>query len=184
MARGKQKGSAFEREFCKTLSHWWSGGGRSDCFWRTASSGGRATARRKKGLATANSAGDICSTDECGLPFLRAFALELKRGYNGATIADTLDRPAKAAAQTYEKWVAQAKESQLQSGSKYWMVVHKRDKRDAVVLMSRVACTALCLIARVSDLPKLELFVGEASYTLLRLDVFLNHFSPDDIKRL
>lgn len=40
---GKQKGSAFEREVCKKLSLWVTGGKQKDVFWRSAMSGGRAT---------------------------------------------------------------------------------------------------------------------------------------------
>ena len=39
----KRKGSAFERKTCRALSLWYSGGVNANIFWRTSSSGARAT---------------------------------------------------------------------------------------------------------------------------------------------
>lgn len=57
-AAAKQKGSTFEREICRRLSLWITDGKRSDVFWRSAMSGGRATVARKHG-ADVRQAGDI-----------------------------------------------------------------------------------------------------------------------------
>ena len=78
---GHNKGSSFERAICKQLSLWWTGGKRDDIFWRTAGSGARATVRRRKNCATANSAGDVCALDAEGEPFIRQILIELKKGY-------------------------------------------------------------------------------------------------------
>lgn len=139
MARAS-KGSSFERDFCRRLSIWWSEDKEQDSlFWRTASSGGRAKLRGRKGKQTASHHGDICATNGEGQPFIDMFTCELKRGYNRATIVDLLDKPARAALQTYEKWILQATESAQQAGTPYWMIVHRRDMRNAVVLMEREA---------------------------------------------
>lgn len=66
MTSGKQKGSAFERDVCKALSRWVSGGEKEDLFWRSAMSGGRATVGRKKGQEHARHAGDISATSPEG----------------------------------------------------------------------------------------------------------------------
>lgn len=55
---GKAKGSQFERDVCKALSLWVTGGLKKDCFWRSAMSGGRATVARAKGDLV-RQAGDI-----------------------------------------------------------------------------------------------------------------------------
>ncbi len=60
--RGKSKGSSFEREVCKKLSYWISGGNEDDLFWRSAMSGGRATVSAKKGKKLNRHAGDITAT--------------------------------------------------------------------------------------------------------------------------
>lgn len=58
MSNGKQKGGAFERDVCRKLSLWVSGGKQSDLFWRSAMSGGRATVARNRGESV-RQAGDI-----------------------------------------------------------------------------------------------------------------------------
>jgi hypothetical protein len=81
---GKQKGSAFEREICKALSLWISGGKREDLFWRTAMSGGRATVHFNKPLKGIKKpphirqVGDICAVAPEGHAFCEAFFIECK----------------------------------------------------------------------------------------------------------
>lgn len=90
--RGKNKGNAFERRICQKLSLWWSEGKREDIFWRSASSGGVATMRSKRGKTMAGQSGDISAIHESGMPLTRLCTVELKRGYKGASIADMCDR--------------------------------------------------------------------------------------------
>lgn len=66
MKSGKAKGSEFEREVCKALSIWVSGGTHEDLFWRSAMSGGRATVGRKQGKNHQRHAGDISATSPEG----------------------------------------------------------------------------------------------------------------------
>jgi hypothetical protein len=75
------KGGAFEREICGILSLWWTDGERDDVFGRSDSSGGRFTARMKRGKSTANMAGDITFTDIDGEPLIKAWNIETKTGY-------------------------------------------------------------------------------------------------------
>jgi len=77
------KGGSFEREISSILSKWWTGGARDDIFYRSSSSGGRFTARYKRGKQTADHHGDICSIDVCGKPLTDTFSIELKTGYSG-----------------------------------------------------------------------------------------------------
>lgn len=58
--KGHGKGQSFERWVSKKLSRWVSRGKRSDLFWRTSMSGGRATVQRKRGRVVRQS-GDICA---------------------------------------------------------------------------------------------------------------------------
>ncbi|MCL2347114.1 MAG: hypothetical protein FWC50_02515, partial [Planctomycetaceae bacterium] len=55
---------------------------RDDLFWRSSSSGGRATQRTKQGKRTANSAGDIAAMDADAQELLKIFTFELKVGYS------------------------------------------------------------------------------------------------------
>lgn len=134
------KGSKFERDLCCRLSDWWAEGQSHDdvLFWRTAGSGGRATARHGKGKKTiAAHCGDIAAVSEFGRPLTDLITFELKRGYNkqsGSTIADLFDRPDNPSAKKtrFAEWIDQAKESAERAGSPYWMIIHQRDRRECM----------------------------------------------------
>lgn len=134
------KGSNFEREICKDLSRWWTQDeDRDDVFWRSSNSGGRATVRGRKGKKTYGHAGDIAAVDPIGEPLLKFVTIEVKRGYSSHTFAALLDRPKKAAQQTWEAWIQQAIEAHERSGSFSWMIIAKRDQRERIVMMSTAA---------------------------------------------
>jgi hypothetical protein len=71
---GKQKGSAFEREVCKRLSLWVTSNRRSDVFWRSAMSGGRATIHGTQ----VQQCGDICAVAREGYQFAASWFVECK----------------------------------------------------------------------------------------------------------
>jgi len=75
---GKQKGSAFEREVCKRLSLWITGGEKEDCLWRSAMSGGRATLAKRKGVNLSRQAGDISAVAPEGHRLTDRFYVECK----------------------------------------------------------------------------------------------------------
>lgn len=77
----KSKGSSFERDICKQLSRFVSKGEKTDCFWRSAMSGGRATVAQKRGEVLNRQAGDICAVAPEGHAITDNFYLELK-AYN------------------------------------------------------------------------------------------------------
>ena len=79
---GKRKGSAFERQICKSLSLWVTNGKRSDCFWRSAMSGGRATVAFKNTNEILRVAGDICATAPEGFELCERYYFELKHYRN------------------------------------------------------------------------------------------------------
>lgn len=138
----KSKGNSFERETCKRLSLWWSGD--DDCvFWRTASSGGRATQRGKQGKKTKNHYGDIGCVDASGQALLDLFLIETKKGYNKATIHDLIDRDKNAKEQQYEEWIRKLTDGCGASGVPFWLLIHKRDRREAMVYMPLKAWAAL-----------------------------------------
>lgn len=74
---GKGKGAAFERAICKQLSLWITNGKKTDCFWRSAISGGRATVRHRKGEST-RQAGDICAVSPEAHAFTDKWFVECK----------------------------------------------------------------------------------------------------------
>lgn len=77
-AGGKAKGSSFERLVCRKLSLLCSNGKRSDCFWRSAMSGGRARIQLNKDIINQTQAGDISSISELGFWLINAYTIEVK----------------------------------------------------------------------------------------------------------
>jgi len=133
MAKGHGKGSKFEREICKILSLWWTKGKREDVFWRSTTSGARATVRNRKGQSTFGQYGDIQATDPIGQPLLDVCTIEAKRGYSSDTIAHLLDALPGNKLQVYEKFIQQAKADHKKAGSMFWMLIVKRDRREPLV---------------------------------------------------
>lgn len=125
------KGGRFEREICKQLSRWWSGNGRTDVFWRTSQSGGRATQRAKKGVGTYGSYGDIGILDPIGLPLLKRFTLELKCGNSYGGIGDLFDSTGERL--KLQKAFKQAITTHQKSGSLGWMLITRRDHKIPLV---------------------------------------------------
>lgn len=73
-----EKGGKFERLICKRLSLWVTAGENDSIFWRTPSSGGRATVQAKAGGVNVMQSGDICAVDPLGYPFVTEYFIELK----------------------------------------------------------------------------------------------------------
>lgn len=180
------KGQTFERDFSRLLSQWWSND--PDCddlFWRTAGSGARATVRGKKNKSTRGHAGDIGATDPIGKPLMDFITIELKRGYWRVTIADLLDKPGKVE-QEFERWIQKAERSKENAGSYSWIIVHKRDRREPVVIFP----DDLLRIYH-EDFPmknpyfSLMVEVSGKSYNLVgvTLTYFLDFFKPEMIRK-
>ena len=77
MVNGKAKGSQYERDICKLLSLWVSAGEKTDLYWRSAMSGGRATVAASKGVLV-RQAGDITAVSPEGHSLTDRCYLELK----------------------------------------------------------------------------------------------------------
>jgi hypothetical protein len=131
------KGSSFERDVCKRLSLWWTSDKRDDIFWRTASSGARATQRRKQGKRTANSYGDVCATDPIGQPLIDLLSIELKRGYNRTHFADPFDAPEMSQPSAWESFVLKASRDATVARSFSWMLITRRDRHRSVATMPK-----------------------------------------------
>jgi len=78
-SRGAQKGGQFERDVCKKLSRMVLPGSDETVFWRSASSGGRATIRhRQMKKGDSSMAGDICAIHPAGNWLADRFLIECK----------------------------------------------------------------------------------------------------------
>lgn len=184
------KGGAYERELCVTLSLWVSKGKRDDLFWRSSQSGGRATTRAKRGKYTTGHCGDICATDSAGEWLTKLVTIEAKRGENlKAFMADLLDRDEwpgnpKLRKRTMLGMLEQARAAAKRARTPYWMLIHRRDKREALVYMPRrfyVVCDLLDY-----DGPHARFWFGnlETSIMVMRLASFLQEVDPIHLKKI
>jgi hypothetical protein len=184
MARGRGKGGAFERELCRTLSLWWTQYDeeiRTDIFWRTAGSGGRAKTRSKRGQKTFGQYGDIQATDPIGQPLIDVLTIEAKKGYNKFGFFDFVESFGEKE-KGWEKFVAQAREDSSNAGTDGWLLIWKRDSRKAVVWLPWNLYKDLPL-SRAKPWLKIAL-KGKGRIFCTTLDEFLEQVKPDDIKAL
>ncbi len=72
-----EKGNKFERGTCRKLTKWITGQEKPELFWRSATSGAKATQDAKKGHKS-KMGGDIISIDAQGIWFTDCFSLECK----------------------------------------------------------------------------------------------------------
>lgn len=177
MVNAKAKGNSFERAICKQLSLWWTEGKRDDVFWRTASSGGRATQRAKIKKTTAGAAGDITYTDAIGKPLLDFFCFEIKRGYTELNLLDLID--SRQAKPLFLQFWDQVKESTQQAGAKEPIVIFKRDKRTTCAIVQR---SFLDVFLTEQPCLWLEVISSDEHLTILPLETFLNLICPEWIK--
>lgn len=181
------KGAAYEREVCKRLSLWWTRGGSDAVFWRTSNSGGRATTRRKAGKETAGQQGDVAATDPAGLPLVRLVTIEMKRGYPRCSIGDILDATSKTKASLIETFLGQARRESDSEGTPFWLLIHRRDRRRALVCMPRALDLALrdsgAALARAR--PRAIMSPSEGpGLMVMTLDDFLGLVDPAQVEAL
>ena len=183
-----QKGSNFEREICKQLSLWWSGNKEDDIFWRTAGSGAMAKTRSKKGKSTFGQCGDVQATNPKGQPLIDMFSIELKRGYTASTFADLMEPSTTANAKPcqYEKFIHQACVDHINSGSMSWLLIVKRDRKKAIVIMPFVTYKQMPFLSTSKKLApsfklRCELQTGNMTLFGCTLESFLNIVRPADI---
>lgn len=124
------KGADQERATAKKLSLWWSDGEDDSHFWRSSMSGGRATVRAKSGKTTANSTGDLMAMTAVGQKLLDIVSIEIKRGYNAYSVQDLIDKPNQKGG--FWDFVSQASRDASLAGVPYFLVIHKRDRREPV----------------------------------------------------
>lgn len=135
------KGPKWERDTARAVSKWWSKKGDDDLFWRTQASGARATVRTKSGKKTRGQYGDLCAVDHRGSTLTKGFVISLKRGYSKKTmqeLVDSLENPNRDGAipeQEYAGWIREAKQCCIDAGTLAWMILVRRDKRKAIIML-------------------------------------------------
>jgi len=181
------KGSEYERKMAKTLSLWWSNGHRDDIFWRSTTSGGRATERAKKGLKTSGQQGDIAAIHPSGRKLLDICTIELKCGYFDVTIQDLLDLPKHHKTRVMEGWLNQAETESRNAEAVYWiMIIHRTGRKDLVLcptsLLLDLEHQGSCLLS--VDHPHFGLSFFNFELTCLQLETFLEEVPARYFKRL
>lgn len=179
-----EKGSAFERRFCGLLSEWWTqdlATPRTDVFWRVHGSGGRAKARGRKGLKTYGEDGDIRAADPIGVPMTETFTMELKKGYSKYSPFDVVDKPAGRKPCLFDQWIVQASESSKQAGSRWWMIVFARDRRDT---MFAFPGQVYKVFPKLSKQPGMLISRDKKIIGIHKMSVFLSTVTPAEIKTL
>jgi len=183
-----KKGSIWEREICKQLSLWWSDNKRDDIFWRSTTSGARATVRSRQGKNTFGQYGDIQATDPIGQTLLDVCTMELKRGYSKDTIAHILDAPKKSAVQAYAKFINQAITDHKKAKSLFWMLIVKRDRREPIVYIPMKFYRQICLKSNVHLSSKFPLVLilkyNKQRIFACPLKDFLKNVNPKLIKKI
>ena len=181
--KGKAKGGAFERFISKTLSMWWTDGVRDDIFWRSSSSGGRATQRATKNKTTFGQYGDIQYTDPIGKPLIDLCVIELKTGYNNQSPYDMLEKT--KASCVYYEWVGNLVEGARCGHAPYWLLIHKRDQRQPIVCMNNDLYFQLPL-EDYEEIPIAYIVGAHKPFAIncIRLGDFLTYVRPKHIKRI
>jgi len=132
----KPKGSAAEREVAKLLSLWWSENKDDSVFYLTAGSGARQTSRRKCGIDTHNSAGDIGYLDVSGKPLIDAVLFEIKRGYNKEIDVLTIaDAKAGRKPNILLQWIDKAEQECEENKRDHIMLIMRRDYKEYVIIL-------------------------------------------------
>lgn len=194
------KGGQFERDICYQLSRWWVGHSNELVFWRTSNSGGGATVRRRKGISNKAHAGDITATEEHARPFTSLITLEVKRGYNKtANVHSLLDfkrqtkKKKKIPQKMYEQWIEQAVKAAETAGTKYWMLVHRRDGGEEFCLFPNELFASLDSLYANPPRPLMSMRVQirfadgsihPFSIVGVKWKHFLFHVDPDDIRSI
>ncbi len=170
---GKQKGNSFERECCRILSLWWSEGKRDDVFYRSQSSGGRATVRANRGVTTVNQYGDISASDNEGLMFTRFVTVEIKRGYNTSTPYDFIDKLDSSGPTKFEEWFDQAEADRKKADAKIWWLITKRDRKQTMLYVWNWSYKDIIAV----QFPRLNVY----GYNF---EEFLNIVDPSNFRRM
>lgn len=173
----------WERKFAKMISLWWTDGARDDMFWRTQTSGGRATQRAKSNQDTYGQYGDIAAVHPKGQPLLDVICFELKNGYPKLHMSNILDSPGSNEKQ-FTEWLTKAERDSQRSNSYSWAIVHQRTGRAAVVYFPARLWSLLLLQNNVfSSELSLTTEVYPERIFCVRLEEFLEAVSPRLIRR-
>lgn len=186
------KGSSFERHTCKQLSLWWTNHKRDDVFWRTSTSGARATTRSKKLQSTFGQHGDVQATDPIGQPLIDLCIIEIKKGYFKHTYSDLMDKMPKETKLPYGQFIQQVIKDHMKAQSYSWLLITKRDRKETLVAMPSYFKRALKKVgsnigySTPSFYFRCNLETSRHSYKIFVMTLidFFQYVNPSHIKRI
>ena len=121
------KGGEFERWVCRELTRWITGKPKPELFWRSATSGAKATQDAKKGVKS-KMGGDLVAIDAAGQWFMDCFSLECKDRHEYGNLDMLFTGQG-----DFLKWWEQCCNDALRV-NKVPMMVVKRYRRDPLVV--------------------------------------------------
>lgn len=193
---GKSKGGDFEREISKILSLWFTEGERDDIFYRSQSSGARATQRNKSKKTTEGQYGDICSTCKEGELLIKIWSIECKTGYAGKSklkdgtkkitnwdILDLLDSKSQEPmfAQMWNQCVIDAEVSTREP-----ILIFRRERKLPLICITKQYYSRLTNWFNVPDFMKIHFDLSNLYYpyskvVIIKLDDFLKWIDPNTL---
>ena len=185
----KSKGSTFERGIAVKISEWWTSGKRSDIYWRSQTSGARATIRHKKNKETFGQAGDIQAVDPIGQPLMDVFTIELKKGYSEQSFFNMMEMKPTSAQQMWEKFYLQVTGDMKKAKAVSWLLIWQRDRKEPMIYTSPKIMNLLKEAGANLRFPylkgKFALKSGKIiSVFVCKLDDFLKQVKPKHIKKV
>ena len=183
-AKGKAKGSAFERDICRTLTEYVTGNKRPEVFWRTAGSGGKASIERKLGIKNAIMAGDICCVNprkKKAVAFTSVFSVECKF-YKSFSFDSLLLQEKNLVLNWWFKCVKEARASDKQP-----LLIFKKNNYPAFVAIFKSFYDEIIELSKDKKIPKLEQHVLRtmtidypygSPVVICKMDDFFRWFTP------
>ncbi len=186
--RSKAKGGSFEREVCKALSLWWTNGKYDDIFRRSATSGGQATVRSKKGKRTTGQYGDIAIAHPEGQSLIDLCTVECKDGYPGQSTCDLIDK-AHQKNTKYGEFFDQCEKEREEADVPYWLLIARRKSKQKMIYMPITLYLQLKKRTHIKEcFPSIRFSFGNAEEPTTVfgtiLSQFFLHVRPKDICKL
>ena len=193
---GKSKGGNFEREISVKLSLWFTEGKKDDIFYRTQSSGARATQRNKSKKTTEGQHGDIAATCKEGESLIKIWSIECKTGYSSKSklkdgtkkitnwdILDLLDSKSQEPmfAQMWNQCVIDAEISTREP-----ILIFRRERKLPLICITGQYYSRLTNWFNIPDFMKIHFDLSNLYYpynkvAIIKLDDFLKWVNPNTL---
>lgn len=178
----KPKGAAAEREVAKLLSLWWTNGEDDSVFYLTAGSGARQTSRRKCGMDTHNSAGDLGYLDISGKPLIDKVLFEIKRGYNNRLdVLSVVDAKVTAKPNILLQWLEKAEQEKEDNQRNHVFLIMRRDYKEYVIVIPIALSEKIEKVKKVHTSRRLTLL---DTYMIIPLEDFFKWIDGESLSTI